>query len=146
MASRKRKPYKYRYKKPARRSAQTTEEKARSMQSSWRKATGRSETLPIADAKALIAAPPDCPYCLKPIAWQTFSVDHILPTSRAGESAPENLVWVCRECNITKGNLTGDEYKALLAFLKDWPVMKESILYRMRVAGAVFGRKRRWKR
>ena len=139
-------PRRKHYKKPPRRSATTVASKARSMQAAWRQATGRTETLTIDDAKAIIAKPPTCPYCLKQVPWNQLSIDHIQPKSRDGLSASTNLVWTCRTCNQMKGDLIGDEYLALLQFLDGWPKMKESIMLRLRIAGAVFGRRRRWKR
>jgi 5-methylcytosine-specific restriction endonuclease McrA len=129
------------YKKPRRRSALTTERKARSLQTSWRRYT--KETLTIAKAKDIIAHPPQCPYCHAIIDWQKLSIDHVQPTSRGGENTPSNLVYSCNECNRTKGDLTGDEYIALLAFLDQWPMAKRSVLDRLRAAGAVYGRYKR---
>lgn len=134
----------YKYRKPKRGVAKTFDGKARSMQTSWRKYTGT--TLPIQAAKDIIKAPPNCPYCGKPVPWNRLSLDHIVPTSRDGENHADNLVWVDAECNRTKGDLTGDEFKALLAFLATWPRMKTSVLDRLRIAGALYGRSRRWRK
>lgn len=123
----------------------TVERKANSMQVAWRHASGRSSTLSVADAKKLIAKPPLCVYCLNKIEWQQLSIDHLTPTSRGGSSEPDNLRWVCRSCNLMKSDLTMDEYKALLVFLEPFPRMKESVLTRFRMAGAAFGRYKRWR-
>jgi 5-methylcytosine-specific restriction endonuclease McrA len=137
-----------RYKKPRyrRRTARTEDLKARSMQASWRVATNRQGTLSIADAKEIIKDPPNCPYCEKQIDWRQLSIDHVIPWSREGTGDPDNLVWSCRECNSSKGSLTGDEYKLLLEFLNQHPLMKENVLSRMRAGGAAYGRKRRRRR
>lgn len=131
------------YKRPARRSASTQAKKAKSMQSCWRTATDRQGTLTIDQAKAIIAAPPDCPYCKLPINWRELSIDHIQPRSREGTSTPDNLTWSHRSCNLIKGDLNGTEFRLLLEFLDAHPAMKESIIQRMRMAGASYGR---WKR
>jgi 5-methylcytosine-specific restriction endonuclease McrA len=140
-AKRRRRTAKYR--KPSRSGARTTESKAKSLQSSWRKATDRTGSLTIAEAKVIINDPPTCPYCQKPPHWRNISIDHIQPRSREGSSEQDNLVFCCKSCNLAKGNLTGEEFKALMAFLEDWPVMKESVLIRLRAGGAALrGRKR----
>lgn len=43
---------------------------------------------------------------------RSATVDHIIPKSRGGNSAPINTVVCCRKCNGEKGNLTGVEYRA----------------------------------
>lgn len=143
MASRKYKYKKPKYRRPMRGAAKTEESKARSMQTSWRFATNRTETLTIDDAKALIKNPPNCPYCEKPIFWRDFSLDHIIPKSKNGANDHTNLVWTCRICNMSKGDLTGVEFKLLLNFLNDHPNMKESVLARLRAGGKAYGRGRR---
>lgn len=136
----------YRYKKPTRRkgSAKTTESKVKSLQSSWRQATNRTESLSKEEAEQIVHNPPTCPYCHTTPHWKDLSIDHVQPRSREGLYERSNLAIVCRSCNLSKGNLTGDEYKALLDFLKDWPVARESILLRLRAGGAALrGRKKR---
>ena len=132
------------YRKPPRRSATTIDRKAKSMQSSWRTATDRTGSLSIADAKKIIESPPTCIYCLKPVPWRDLSIDHMEPRSRGGSSEPDNLVYVDRLCNQIKGDLTKDEFIALLEFLKEWPRMAESVLNRLRMAAAMFKRRRRY--
>lgn len=138
----KRKPYKRKYIKPKRRSAKSIDSKAKSMQTSYRKYTG--QTLTLDRAREIIASPPKCPYCNLTIQWNQLSYDHIMPSSRGGEDNQDNLVLCCGICNRQKGNLTGDEYKALLAFLDSYPIMKESVLLRLRAGGAALRRRRRW--
>jgi len=134
---------KYKYRKPRRPkgAAKDTDAKARSIQTSWRKYTGTS--LPLPDAKSIIANPPQCIYCLKDILWPQLSLDHLIPQSRSGPANAENLAFVHNSCNRIKGNLTKDEFMALLKFLEDWPLMKISVLDRLRIAGALYGRRKR---
>jgi 5-methylcytosine-specific restriction endonuclease McrA len=133
----------YKYKKRKSRTAPTVERKAKSLQSCWRQATNRTGTLTIADAKAIINDPPECPYCHQKPHYKQLSIDHIQPRSREGSSQPENLVFCCKTCNLSKGDLTGTEFKALMDFLSKWPLMKESVLGRLRAGGAVYGRRKR---
>jgi 5-methylcytosine-specific restriction endonuclease McrA len=50
-----------------------------------------------------------CPYCNQPIV--KGHIDHIVPVCKGGTNDRENLVWVCRDCNLKKNN------KGLLEFL-----------------------------
>jgi hypothetical protein len=50
-----------------------------------------------------------CPYCNKKI--EVGHIDHIIPVSKGGTNARENLAWVCASCNLRKHN------KSLLEFL-----------------------------
>jgi 5-methylcytosine-specific restriction endonuclease McrA len=131
----------YKYKRPS--GAPTVARKAKSLQSCWRTATNRQGTLTIAEAKEIISDPPVCPYCNKKPHYKQLSIDHIQPRSRDGSSEADNLVFCCKVCNLSKGDLTGEEFKALMEFLSQWPVMKESVLGRLRAGGAAYGRRRR---
>ena len=144
MPPRKRRSYKYR--KPSKRAATTLSSKAHSMQTSWRTATAKTGTLKIEDAKKLIAEPPICPFCNKVIHWRELSIDHIQPRSRGGPDEASNLQWTCKRCNGAKGNLTGEEFKLLMALLNEHPMMRESVIPRLIAGGAAWGRKRRWQK
>jgi 5-methylcytosine-specific restriction endonuclease McrA len=50
-----------------------------------------------------------CQYCLRILASGELTLDHVVPRSRAGESAWENLVACCHTCNNRKGNRTPEE-------------------------------------
>jgi 5-methylcytosine-specific restriction endonuclease McrA len=138
----KRRAFKRRYKRPRRGTAKSIEAKAKSLQTSYRKYTGT--TLTIKAAKDILNNTPDCPYCLRKMQWNELSFDHMMPSSRGGANSSDNLVLCCNVCNRQKGNLTVEEYKALLVFLEGWPIMKESVLLRLRAGGAALRRRRRY--
>jgi len=50
-----------------------------------------------------------CRYCLRTMASAELTLDHVIPRSRSGESAWENLVACCHHCNNRKGNRTPEE-------------------------------------
>src|SRR6201996_9232647 len=50
-----------------------------------------------------------CQYCHRAMPSGELTLDHVIPRSRAGESAWENLVACCHPCNNRKGNRTPDE-------------------------------------
>ena len=50
-----------------------------------------------------------CQYCGKILAAGELTLDHVIPRSRAGESAWENLVACCHVCNNRKGSRTPEE-------------------------------------
>lgn len=52
-----------------------------------------------------------CPYCNTKIT--RGHIDHIIPVSRGGTNARDNLVWACGKCNQQKSN------KSLLRFMFD---------------------------
>ena len=45
-----------------------------------------------------------CQYCLRTFNSAELTLDHVIPRSRAGETAWENLVACCHPCNRRKGN------------------------------------------
>src|SRR5713101_4315953 len=50
-----------------------------------------------------------CQYCHRTLPSGELTLDHVVPRSRAGESAWENLVACCNPCNNRKGSRTPDE-------------------------------------
>ncbi len=60
-----------------------------------------------------------CEYC----GFIAAEVDHVIPASRGGGDALENLAPACYECNREKRDLTVDEWAATRrADGKPWPV------------------------
>lgn len=137
------------YQKPkyqrSRRKVKDEPAKAKLLQGAWRRATDKKGTLSMADARKIVADPPDCPYCHKKIPYTDISIDHIQPRSKGGSSNTENLVFCDRTCNFAKGDLTAQEFTALMDFLFTQPEgMRESVMKRL-IAGSarIFGRRRR---
>ena len=79
-----------------------------------------------------------CPYCNKKIEPLLFSIDHKLPKNRGGSNELSNLQLIDIKCNKVKGDLTDEEFKRLMAFLKDNLVIYENLYRRLRMAGMVF--------
>lgn len=50
-----------------------------------------------------------CQYCNKKLSATSGTVDHVVPKSRGGVSAWENLVAACVKCNTKKANRTPSE-------------------------------------
>ena len=56
-----------------------------------------------------------CQYCHRTMPSGELTLDHVIPRSRAGESAWENLVACCHPCNNRKGSRTPEEAGMKLA-------------------------------
>jgi 5-methylcytosine-specific restriction endonuclease McrA len=56
-----------------------------------------------------------CQYCHRVMPSGELTLDHVIPRSRAGETAWENLVACCHPCNNRKGNRTPEESGMKLA-------------------------------
>jgi 5-methylcytosine-specific restriction endonuclease McrA len=56
-----------------------------------------------------------CQYCLRALPSGELTLDHVVPRSRSGESAWENLVACCHDCNNRKGSRTPEEAGMRLA-------------------------------
>jgi 5-methylcytosine-specific restriction endonuclease McrA len=50
-----------------------------------------------------------CQYCQRILPSSELTLDHVIPRSRAGETAWENLVACCHHCNNRKGGRTPEE-------------------------------------
>ena len=48
-----------------------------------------------------------CAYCLEPIAYGQFHIDHVIPLSKGGTNWRRNLALTCATCNLSKGNKLG---------------------------------------
>ena len=134
------------YVKPQRRKrcARTLDSKYKSMQSCWRHATDKQGTLTIAEAKRIVDEGVTCPYCGLAVQAMDLSIDHVIPRSRGGSSDPANLAWSHAKCNLTKSDLTGDEYLGLLHWLDGQDLrVKESVLGRLRAGSYMKFRRKR---
>jgi 5-methylcytosine-specific restriction endonuclease McrA len=58
------------------------------------------------------AARVPCRYCGRLLGRGDATVDHKWPRSRGGDNARENLTIACPECNVDKGSMTFEEFKA----------------------------------
>ena len=56
-----------------------------------------------------------CQYCHRVMPSGELTLDHVVPRSRSGETAWENLVACCHPCNNRKGNRTPEEAGMKLA-------------------------------
>lgn len=56
--------------------------------------------------------PPPFGHCAYCGAWAAkLTKDHIIPKSRGGKTVPENIAWVCRDCNRDKADLLLSEWR-----------------------------------
>ena len=46
----------------------------------------------------------ECQYCGEPFGTHQLTFDHVIPRSRGGRTAWDNIVAACQECNLTKGS------------------------------------------
>ena len=65
-----------------------------------------------------------CNGCEMLFPFRNMTIDHIIPRSRGGSDAPDNLQLLCGACNSTKGNRTQEE---LIQALRDQGVIREDI-------------------
>lgn len=59
-----------------------------------------------------------CYLCKQPVGLKEFELDHLVPTSRAGDSSPENLAVSCMSCNRRRGTKLGIEQLLKLSELR----------------------------
>ena len=50
-----------------------------------------------------------CQYCGRTLPSSELTLDHVIPRSRSGETAWDNLVACCHRCNNVKGDRTPEE-------------------------------------
>lgn len=98
--------------------------------------------------RAHIAHTSLCPYCRCLLTSGTYFLDHAHPTSRGGPHTLANLAVCCRACNEQKGNLTAEEFQALLTLVRQWaPIAQSQLLTRLRAGsqrlGQILAQKRR---
>lgn len=51
----------------------------------------------------------ECQYCGDPFRTHELTFDHVIPRSRGGRTAWDNIVTACQECNLMKGNMLPHE-------------------------------------
>lgn len=50
----------------------------------------------------LLLGGPRCAYCRRDVGFERLTRDHVLPRSRGGREAPENVLPACGSCNRKK--------------------------------------------
>jgi len=50
-----------------------------------------------------------CQYCRSRLQWREATYDHVVPRSRGGRTAWENIVIACRPCNQRKGSRSPEQ-------------------------------------
>jgi len=66
-------------------------------------------SLPVTRRTVLARDHYTCQYCGRQPPRKDLTVDHVLPRSRGGHTAWENVVAACQRCNGRKGNRTPEE-------------------------------------
>ena len=61
-----------------------------------------------------------CPYCHTKLDLHSSTKEHIVPISRDGTNALDNLQLTCKRCNAIKGNNTDQEFRLMLVFAKQY--------------------------
>jgi len=86
-----------------------------------------------------------CAYCTAWLNIAIFVPDHIDPLARGGSFGLSNLAPCCKSCNLRKGRLTAEGFKALIEFLLGLdPWDMNDVLGRLATGGE--GAKMMWKR
>lgn len=53
-----------------------------------------------------------CAYCGCDLDFNNFHLDHMIPKSKVSTDKIDSLIPSCVDCNLSKGNLTVDEFRA----------------------------------
>jgi 5-methylcytosine-specific restriction endonuclease McrA len=85
---------------------------------------------------ALALAEGSCWYCHRPITTKGSTADHAQPVSREGEQGLGNIRVTCLLCNMAKGNLTEEEFFAVLDLATLWPIVVSRNFFSRLKAGA----------
>jgi len=83
-----------------------------------------------------------CEYCGRRLKIEDVSPDHRIPAKRGGSLALENIAVSCSLCNRRKGELTGEEFDALLRGLKTFPEYARNYILRALGSAAMGARMR----
>lgn len=108
------------------------------------KKTGQSMPFTLAEYRAwYVAQFPDtaaCAYCRVRLTTAKPEPDHIIPLARGGSSELDNLILACHRCNVCKGELTGEEWTALLELMDRWPIPAQKYVDKKLYARPIYRR------
>jgi 5-methylcytosine-specific restriction endonuclease McrA len=99
--------------------------------------------LPLEVLRQLILASygKECRYCDKIISVKNMVLDHTTPLYHKGPSTLDNLQFICRRCNVRKGNLEEKHYDKLKDWLDEQPDGLKGYVYRKLSVADVFKKK-----
>lgn len=130
--------------------------KTRQMYSTLKRRSGGYYLLTLSEFRKAFAAfyaRPLCVYCGKAVALKDVSADHKIPVSKGGTSYADNLQFICKADNVSKGDMSHDEYLTLLDKLGEVErhtrnfTLKSKVLTALRVSASFrFGADRRARR
>jgi 5-methylcytosine-specific restriction endonuclease McrA len=83
-----------------------------------------------------------CEYCDTKLNKSNFSVDHMVPLSKGGDTNDKNLAYCCKTCNSSKGEMSDVEFIQLRKLTKKWEDHGDYLFRRLRAASLVFRRRR----
>ena len=83
-------------------------------------------TLPCTRTNIMIRDEKECQYCLNAFRELDLTIDHVIPRSKGGKTAWENLVTSCGRCNTHKGDSL---LKDIDFMLKKIPVQPKNIFF-----------------
>lgn len=83
-----------------------------------------------------------CFYCAIKLTGTTWSLDHDKPLSKGGGHSLDNFRLCCKKCNRAKGDMSGQEYLSLRAFLFETldSEVANSVIRRLAASGFMFRR------
>jgi 5-methylcytosine-specific restriction endonuclease McrA len=93
------------------------------------------------ELRTLVAASlgTDCQYCHEKLRGRNFSLDHKVPISRGGSFSFRNLDVICAHCNMSKSELTSEEFSRLNELLNDFDGRgKRNVLRRLSMGAKAF--------
>lgn len=67
-----------------------------------------------------------CAICGKPIKFDNFTIDHIIPLSRGGKNELSNFQSACEECNKLKGSRMDNEFAVGLANILSYQIIQKN--------------------
>lgn len=78
-----------------------------------------------------------CQFCGTKLNWENITIDHVMPSSRGGQTSWMNCVAACKPCNKRKANKTPEEAgmrmlqrPAMPSALHFWDALKSSVWHR----------------
>lgn len=113
-------------------------DRTRSLRGNFKRRNGHDIGLERVRKEVTKAMGKPCRYCGVHLTLDNLGLDHVVSKEDGGNHTWDNLQFICKQCNGTKGSFSHEPFVALLEIAEQYGV-RDKLISRLRAANLMFG-------